>query len=203
MASTPGRRPGWSVCIHGVGREITLAQDAEACHLRTMLPTSWAPGIVLGGSRPSSGDHGTPTPVVAWRRVTMAARAYRRRDRRGSGPSPAGSASGPARRSPADRGTWSWASTSRMVPPPRCDGPATKRAPRGGTDRRALLGLLGPAPRTRHVGGVRPCLHRGRCRRSARRDRRRRRRPGRGGVDRAAHDQRQRSERALGGRRRR
>ena len=37
-------RSGWSVCIHGFGREITDVHEATAVHLRAMLPSSWAPG---------------------------------------------------------------------------------------------------------------------------------------------------------------
>ena len=37
-------RTGWSVCVHGIGREITAAQDQEARLLRQKLGASWAPG---------------------------------------------------------------------------------------------------------------------------------------------------------------
>jgi uncharacterized protein len=37
-------RCGWSVCIHGVGREITDADDEKARDLRHKLGDSWAPG---------------------------------------------------------------------------------------------------------------------------------------------------------------
>ena len=37
-------RTGWSVCVHGFGREITDADDAQARYLRQTLGTSWAPG---------------------------------------------------------------------------------------------------------------------------------------------------------------
>ena len=37
-------RTGWSVCVHGFGREITDTDDPQARHLRQKLGTSWAPG---------------------------------------------------------------------------------------------------------------------------------------------------------------
>jgi uncharacterized protein len=40
----PQARTGWSVCVHGFGREITDAQDQEARVLRQKLGASWAPG---------------------------------------------------------------------------------------------------------------------------------------------------------------
>jgi nitroimidazol reductase NimA-like FMN-containing flavoprotein (pyridoxamine 5'-phosphate oxidase superfamily) len=36
------RRCGWSVCVHGVGREITAADAADTSHRGG--PTPWAPG---------------------------------------------------------------------------------------------------------------------------------------------------------------
>ena len=37
-------RRGWSVCIHGVGREITELDEPKARYLREKLGDSWAPG---------------------------------------------------------------------------------------------------------------------------------------------------------------
>jgi nitroimidazol reductase NimA-like FMN-containing flavoprotein (pyridoxamine 5'-phosphate oxidase superfamily) len=37
-------RTGWSVCVHGVGREITDADDDAATALRTLGVDPWAPG---------------------------------------------------------------------------------------------------------------------------------------------------------------
>jgi uncharacterized protein len=37
-------RSGWSVCIHGVGREITDVDDPRSRFLRQQLGESWAPG---------------------------------------------------------------------------------------------------------------------------------------------------------------
>lgn len=37
-------RTGWSVCVHGFGREITDDDDQVARHLRQKLGASWAPG---------------------------------------------------------------------------------------------------------------------------------------------------------------
>jgi uncharacterized protein len=37
-------RCGWSVCVHGFGREITGDDDSTANHLRQKLGQSWAPG---------------------------------------------------------------------------------------------------------------------------------------------------------------
>jgi nitroimidazol reductase NimA-like FMN-containing flavoprotein (pyridoxamine 5'-phosphate oxidase superfamily) len=37
-------RTGWSVCVHGFGREITDDDDQIARHLRQKLGASWAPG---------------------------------------------------------------------------------------------------------------------------------------------------------------
>ena len=36
-------RAGWSVCVHGFGREITDALDAESRHLRDLFVDCWAP----------------------------------------------------------------------------------------------------------------------------------------------------------------
>jgi nitroimidazol reductase NimA-like FMN-containing flavoprotein (pyridoxamine 5'-phosphate oxidase superfamily) len=35
---------GWSVCVHGVGREITDADDPTAGRLRELSVVTWAPG---------------------------------------------------------------------------------------------------------------------------------------------------------------
>jgi nitroimidazol reductase NimA-like FMN-containing flavoprotein (pyridoxamine 5'-phosphate oxidase superfamily) len=71
-------RTGWSVCIHGVAREITFASDAHACRLRTELPVPWAPGLrqrvfavrareVTGRRlRSSSGPESPWLPGVPW-----------------------------------------------------------------------------------------------------------------------------------------
>jgi uncharacterized protein len=40
-------RTGWSVCVHGFGREITHAIDEGIHRLRDLLPQPWA-----GGTRP-------------------------------------------------------------------------------------------------------------------------------------------------------
>lgn len=40
----PQARTGWSVCVHGFGREITDVDDQQARHLRQRLGASWAPG---------------------------------------------------------------------------------------------------------------------------------------------------------------
>jgi nitroimidazol reductase NimA-like FMN-containing flavoprotein (pyridoxamine 5'-phosphate oxidase superfamily) len=37
-------KTGWSVCVHGFGREITEDDDQTARHLRQRLGPSWAPG---------------------------------------------------------------------------------------------------------------------------------------------------------------
>jgi hypothetical protein len=37
-------RTGWSVCVHGYGREITDADDPAAVGLRAMGVEPWAPG---------------------------------------------------------------------------------------------------------------------------------------------------------------
>jgi uncharacterized protein len=37
-------RTGWSVCVHGPGREITHADDVLARRLRDLHVLSWAPG---------------------------------------------------------------------------------------------------------------------------------------------------------------
>jgi uncharacterized protein len=37
-------RRGWSVCVHGVGREITDVDDPTSRFLRQKLGESWAPG---------------------------------------------------------------------------------------------------------------------------------------------------------------
>jgi len=37
-------RTGWSVCVHGVGREITDAADPESEHLAALPVELWAPG---------------------------------------------------------------------------------------------------------------------------------------------------------------
>jgi uncharacterized protein len=37
------RRAGWSVCVHGHGREITNGVDAESRHLRDLSIDCWAP----------------------------------------------------------------------------------------------------------------------------------------------------------------
>jgi nitroimidazol reductase NimA-like FMN-containing flavoprotein (pyridoxamine 5'-phosphate oxidase superfamily) len=38
------RRLGWSVCVHGVGREITEDDDPTARRLRELSVVTWAPG---------------------------------------------------------------------------------------------------------------------------------------------------------------
>jgi len=38
------QRTGWSVCVHGFGREITGGHDSSATRLQTMSLLSWAPG---------------------------------------------------------------------------------------------------------------------------------------------------------------
>jgi nitroimidazol reductase NimA-like FMN-containing flavoprotein (pyridoxamine 5'-phosphate oxidase superfamily) len=35
---------GWSVSVHGVGRELTAQEDAETLRLRALLIDVWAPG---------------------------------------------------------------------------------------------------------------------------------------------------------------
>jgi nitroimidazol reductase NimA-like FMN-containing flavoprotein (pyridoxamine 5'-phosphate oxidase superfamily) len=37
-------RTGWSVCVHGLGREITGADDPVARRLRGLSVVTWAPG---------------------------------------------------------------------------------------------------------------------------------------------------------------
>jgi nitroimidazol reductase NimA-like FMN-containing flavoprotein (pyridoxamine 5'-phosphate oxidase superfamily) len=37
-------RTGWSVCVHGFGREITEADDPAATALRALAVEPWAPG---------------------------------------------------------------------------------------------------------------------------------------------------------------
>jgi hypothetical protein len=37
-------RTGWSVCVHGVGREVTTAEDLGAVHARNLAVKPWAPG---------------------------------------------------------------------------------------------------------------------------------------------------------------
>jgi nitroimidazol reductase NimA-like FMN-containing flavoprotein (pyridoxamine 5'-phosphate oxidase superfamily) len=37
------RRAGWSVCVHGYGREITTGGDAESRRLRDLSVDCWAP----------------------------------------------------------------------------------------------------------------------------------------------------------------
>jgi uncharacterized protein len=37
-------RSGWSVCVHGFGREITADDDTTSQYLRQKLGESWAPG---------------------------------------------------------------------------------------------------------------------------------------------------------------
>jgi nitroimidazol reductase NimA-like FMN-containing flavoprotein (pyridoxamine 5'-phosphate oxidase superfamily) len=37
------RRTGWSVCVHGYGREITDCIDAESLHLQDLFVDCWAP----------------------------------------------------------------------------------------------------------------------------------------------------------------
>jgi nitroimidazol reductase NimA-like FMN-containing flavoprotein (pyridoxamine 5'-phosphate oxidase superfamily) len=37
-------RCGWSVCVHGFGREITDASDSTSRYLRERLGEAWAPG---------------------------------------------------------------------------------------------------------------------------------------------------------------
>lgn len=39
-----GRRTGWSVCVQGLAREITHADDAHARRLRDLPVSTWAPG---------------------------------------------------------------------------------------------------------------------------------------------------------------
>jgi len=36
-------RSGWSVCVHGWGREITDCMDVESRHLRDLFVDCWAP----------------------------------------------------------------------------------------------------------------------------------------------------------------
>jgi uncharacterized protein len=36
-------RAGWSVCVHGVGRDITGCVDAESRHLQELFVDCWAP----------------------------------------------------------------------------------------------------------------------------------------------------------------
>jgi uncharacterized protein len=44
-------KSGWSVCVHGFGREITGDDDQIARHLRQKLGASWAPCRDRGGSQ--------------------------------------------------------------------------------------------------------------------------------------------------------
>jgi len=39
-----GRSTGWSVCVQGLAREITHADDAQARRLRDLPVNTWAPG---------------------------------------------------------------------------------------------------------------------------------------------------------------
>ena len=45
------RRSGWSVCVHGYGREITDCVDPESRHLQELFVDCWAPEAVTAGSR--------------------------------------------------------------------------------------------------------------------------------------------------------
>jgi uncharacterized protein len=71
-------RSGWSVCVHGFGREITDVDEPTARQLRAMLRSSWAPGPRLRwfaiypreftGRRlqPSASDDVSWFPGVPW-----------------------------------------------------------------------------------------------------------------------------------------
>jgi hypothetical protein len=37
-------RSGWSVCVHGVGRELTTLDDPASARLRALTVDVWAPG---------------------------------------------------------------------------------------------------------------------------------------------------------------
>jgi nitroimidazol reductase NimA-like FMN-containing flavoprotein (pyridoxamine 5'-phosphate oxidase superfamily) len=71
-------RTGWSVCVHGVGREITDVDEQRARYLRQKLGESWAPGprprwfaihpLEVTGRQLQAGGRGDITwfPGVPW-----------------------------------------------------------------------------------------------------------------------------------------
>ena len=58
-------RTGWSVCVHGPGREITDAGDVLAERLRELNVISWAPGPRDRWFAVSGSDRGSSTRGAA------------------------------------------------------------------------------------------------------------------------------------------